>query len=85
MSKLEEPRAVVLSLCGLCLHGAGGECHTPGCALWMNRAPDAPIDAVEMHDLRGAVDAVPAQPSTEFALGAVPGPGGRPRSEHHQR
>jgi hypothetical protein len=24
----------------------------------MNRAPDAPIDAVEMHDLRAAVDAV---------------------------
>lgn len=31
---------VTLTLCELCLDGAGGECHTPGCALWINRAPD---------------------------------------------
>lgn len=31
---------VCLTLCSLCLDGAGGECHTPGCALWLNRAPD---------------------------------------------
>lgn len=35
---------VVLDLCDLCLGGAGGECHTPGCALWMNRAPDMPVN-----------------------------------------
>jgi hypothetical protein len=34
---------VTLVLCGDCLAGVGGECHTPGCALWMNRAPDVPI------------------------------------------
>ena len=38
---------VTLYLCDLCLNGAGGECYTPGCALWMNRAPDLPLgDAV---------------------------------------
>jgi hypothetical protein len=34
---------VTLTLCSLCLDGRGGECHTPGCALWMNRAPDIPL------------------------------------------
>jgi hypothetical protein len=34
---------VTLWLCELCLAGAGGECHVPGCALWMNRAPDMPV------------------------------------------
>jgi hypothetical protein len=33
----------IVSLCDDCLNGAGGECHTPGCGLWMNRAPDLPI------------------------------------------
>lgn len=27
-------------VCSLCLSGAGGECHVPGCLLWINRAPD---------------------------------------------
>ena len=36
-------RDVTISLCELCINGAGGECHTPGCALWMNRAPDLPV------------------------------------------
>lgn len=31
---------VELRLCELCLLGRGGECHVPGCALWLNRAPD---------------------------------------------
>jgi hypothetical protein len=34
---------VTLTLCDLCLDGAGGECHVPGCALWMSQAPDIPI------------------------------------------
>lgn len=33
-------RLVQLYLCDLCLDGAGGQCHTPGCSLWLNRAPD---------------------------------------------
>lgn len=43
----DEPtlRQVVLTLCSLCLSGAGGECHVPGCALYLNRAPDIPVNA----------------------------------------
>jgi hypothetical protein len=44
---------VTLTLCSLCLDGKGGECHTPGCALWINRAPDL--------ELRSKVEAAPAQ------------------------
>lgn len=31
--------------CKACLDGKGGECHTPGCVFWMNRAPDLPLRA----------------------------------------
>lgn len=31
---------VTMTLCSLCLDGKGGECHVPGCALWIARAPD---------------------------------------------
>jgi hypothetical protein len=34
---------VTLPLCELCLSGAGGECHVPGCAMYLNRAPDLPV------------------------------------------
>jgi hypothetical protein len=34
---------VKLVLCDCCLDGAGGECHVPGCQLFLNRAPDLPI------------------------------------------
>lgn len=34
---------VEIVLCNLCLNGKGGECHVPGCALWMSTAPDVPI------------------------------------------
>lgn len=33
----------IVSLCDDCLCGVGGECHTPGCALWMSVAPDIAI------------------------------------------
>lgn len=36
-------RLVQLRLCDLCLDGAGGQCHVPGCALWIKSAPDVPI------------------------------------------
>ena len=38
----DEPkvRRVIVNLCEMCLNGAGGECHTPGCVLWLNRGPD---------------------------------------------
>lgn len=43
---------VTLTLCSLCLAGAGGECHTPGCALWLRRAPDVALDLemIEIHE-----------------------------------
>ena len=49
MSEQEiQVRHVTIWLCQLCLSGKGGECHVPGCALWMNRAPDLDItDKVE--------------------------------------
>ena len=31
---------VTMTLCARCLDGGGGECHTSGCALRMNDAPD---------------------------------------------
>ena len=40
-----ELETVTLTLCNACLDGKGGECHTPGCALWMIRAPDVSIRA----------------------------------------
>ena len=36
-------RRVIVSLCELCIAGAGGECHVPGCVLCRNRAPDLPL------------------------------------------
>ena len=38
---------VTLDICELCLSGAGGHCHVPGCAFWMKRAPDGPIWAIK--------------------------------------
>lgn len=46
-----ELRHVALWLCHQCLSGAGGECHVPGCALWLNRAPDLPLED-KVTDLR---------------------------------
>lgn len=34
---------MLLSVCWYCQQGSGGECHTPGCSLYMNRAPDIPL------------------------------------------
>lgn len=34
---------VEITLCDACLDGQGGECHVPGCGLWMACAPDIPI------------------------------------------
>lgn len=45
---------VTLVLCSACLSGHGGECHTPGCALWLNRAPD--IDICDKLERREVID-----------------------------
>jgi hypothetical protein len=39
----DEVVPVTIVLCGQCLDGIGGECHTPGCAMWMKSAPDVPV------------------------------------------
>lgn len=31
------------TVCTLCLDGAGGRCHTPGCLFWITSGPDIPI------------------------------------------
>lgn len=41
-------RTVMLVICRLCREGAGGECHTPGCAFWMCAAPDIPPSIKEV-------------------------------------
>lgn len=47
---------VTTTICSLCLDGAGGECHTPGCALWLCRAPDMPLRKT-IADLGGEIRA----------------------------
>lgn len=37
---------VTLTLCSLCLSGAGGICHVPGCALCRKAAPDVPLTEI---------------------------------------
>jgi len=41
----DNPRVhlVKIRLCELCLQGAGEECHTPACALWLHNSPGMPI------------------------------------------
>ena len=41
-----EPSWYCVRLCELCVEGKGGECHTPGCALWCKSAPDVPLGNV---------------------------------------
>lgn len=43
---VKEPKLNIVNgvyICSLCLDGAGGECHMPGCVMWINQAPDLPI------------------------------------------
>ncbi len=48
----ESVSPMILDVCGLCREGAGGECHVPGCAFWMNRAPDIPLSSMLTRDER---------------------------------
>lgn len=85
---------VELRLCDLCLSGAGGECHSPGCALWMNRAPDIPLTddygQPYLRSLSAATTPNPTTPTTESRgqLGervqgvAAAGLAPTPRGEH---
>lgn len=72
-------RLVRLWLCDLCLDGAGGECHTPGCALWINRAPDLPLRGNPMVTIPECDDSgenCPAHSDLPYAAAAQPAPGG---------
>jgi hypothetical protein len=56
----QEPKLNIVSgiyLCDACLDGVGGECHTPGCALWISRAPDIPIRE-KVVDCGGTIDPI---------------------------
>lgn len=60
-----------IPICSACLDGEGGECHTPGCILWINRAPDLAIrDMLREHGCTiGATipaDVPSAEPDCEF-------------------
>ncbi len=41
----DDLQPMVLSVCSYCRAGAGGECHTPGCAFCRSTAPDLPLAA----------------------------------------
>lgn len=66
-----EVERITLALCADCLDGKGGECHTPGCALWMCKGP-----APGLRDMAIAESAAAAA-LWEFhgALNDVPGRG----------
>jgi hypothetical protein len=67
-----------VNVCGACLRGEGGECHTPGCSFWMNRAPDIPFTlqpAAPLEDdaaVKRAVDAL-AMKWPDLFMGATAG------------
>lgn len=52
----------VIYLCDLCVGGAGGECHSPGCALWLKRAPDLALETEYMCVLVDEAEPAPAAP-----------------------
>lgn len=82
---------VQMWLCALCLDGEGGECQTPGCALWINRAPDLPLrDSPFVKILPEPQESAPGQASAGqaarlFYLGRQPCelPPGWRRTEAH--
>ena len=45
----EELLKIKITICQECLNGAGEECHTPGCALFLHKV-DLPIDMYELDD-----------------------------------
>lgn len=44
-------RHVTLHICEGCIGGQGGQCHTPGCILWMHDVDAIPLnrDAITFH------------------------------------
>jgi hypothetical protein len=64
-----EPRVhrVAIQLCELCLEGKPGECHTPGCALFLHDSPGHPI-LPELYEIL-VPSGIVEQPKKETNLG----------------
>ena len=58
-------------LCSECIAGAGGECHVPGCAMNLNRAPDIPLDPPMTVPLAEALTEMLNTPQTDEFFSAV--------------
>lgn len=43
-----------VKVCARCCAGLGGQCHTPGCALWMHNVQDLPIMAAPSQEGEGS-------------------------------
>lgn len=43
---------LTISVCTPCLGGDVGECHTPGCAFWMQDAPNTELVAILLQNCR---------------------------------
>lgn len=67
----DEPavKLYAIYLCDPCVKGVGGECHTPGCSMFLNRAPDLPLRppmTVPIQEFRcGQVEAEKDRPLTQ--------------------
>jgi hypothetical protein len=65
-------------ICDACIDGKGGECHTPGCILWIKSAPDISIRE-QLLECGGTITPVSALPLPEVEQPAQsePQPSGR--------
>ena len=64
---MSELRTVTAQFCEACYRGKGGECHTPGCVLYLSRAPDIPWGNRVDEYMRPASPVVSApEPGAEF-------------------
>lgn len=48
-TEVPEVRTVMVPVCELCIRGAGGECHTPGCSFFMFPAPIEGANSMGKH------------------------------------
>lgn len=65
--------SVTMQVCSLCLDGAGGECHVPGCVFWMHDAPTPADRGATLRQLLvgvGSIDGVTTFPVVPDAAGS---------------
>lgn len=65
-SLIDPLNKVTLYMCSLCLDGAGGECHVPGCVFWMMQSPEISIRE-RILDFEGCIERVHSGEEHEFA------------------